>query len=152
MRFTESYWVQVLVKMNRSLGGAYGYWWWGKPRWGRLGINGGKKLGGHHRSCGFRDGSFLQLRHHPHKLSDNRYCDERDLIFLMCHKNTCLNGHYGWKLLTLGLHTVLMALGIVVVGIKRCWFVTWSQKTTCLKGCVSLRVETPHIKPPPGHV
>ena len=90
------------------------------PGGGGLDVNGGKKLGGRHGSCGFRDGSFLQLNHHPYKLSDNRYCDERDLIFLMCHKNTCLNGHYGWKLLTLGHHTVLMALGIVVVGIKRC--------------------------------
>ena len=51
------------------------------PGGGGLGVNGGKKLGGHHGSCGFRDGSFLQLNHHPYKLSDNRYCDERDLIF-----------------------------------------------------------------------
>ena len=29
-------------------GGVYGCWWWGKPKWGGLGINReGKKLGGH---------------------------------------------------------------------------------------------------------
>ena len=30
--------------------GAYGCWWWEKPKWGGrgLGINGGKKLRGHH--------------------------------------------------------------------------------------------------------
>ena len=38
----------VNVKGEGGGGGVYGFWWWGKPKWGGLGINReGKKLGGH---------------------------------------------------------------------------------------------------------
>ena len=26
-----------------KFGEAYGYWWWGKPKWGELDINGGRR-------------------------------------------------------------------------------------------------------------
>ena len=36
--------------------------------------------------------------------------------------------------------------GIAIVAIKRFWFVTWSQTTTCLTGYVTLWVESSHNK------
>ena len=36
-------------------------------------------------SFDFKGGSVFAVNHHPNKFRDNRYCDESDLMFLICH-------------------------------------------------------------------
>ena len=101
----------------------------------------------------------LAVSHQADKFGNNKHCGKSYLLFLICHVISH-NHSFKWScdfivgipspLLTTLL--LLVVSGIVLVKIKCFWFVTWSQKTTCLTGYVTLRVETLHSKSPPRHI
>ena len=97
---------------------------------------------------GISNGRFLQkVTTLTSLVTIDENCDKRDLIISICHF-TSHNRLFNWScdFIVVTPHT-----GVVAVEIERSWFATWYQKTTCLKGCVTSLVETPHSKLPPRH-